>query len=74
MFNIDPYCKTTISQKASISLWSAMLFLIVSSNVMYRLTNSIGLKTLNLSGSPNIWGYILHSIVFALLVFGSMFL
>ena len=74
MFNIDPYCKTTVSQKACISLWSAMLFLLVSSKVMYTVTNSIGLGTLNLQGSPTIWGYILHTIVFALLVFGSMFM
>jgi hypothetical protein len=32
------------------------------------------LGTLNLQGSPTIWGYILHTIVFALLVFGSMFM
>ena len=67
-------CKTDVNQKIIISLWSAMIFLIISSNFMYSLTNSIGLKTLSSSGSPSNMGYIIHTIVFALLIFGSMFI
>jgi len=66
-------CKTDVNQKIIISLWSAMIFLIISSKFMYCLTNSIGLKTLT-AGSPSNIGYVIHTIVFALLIFGSMYI
>ena len=59
------------SQKWMISFWSALLFLLIASPFMYRLTNKItslvGFETSS-NGCPNIYGLILHTLVFALLV------
>jgi len=67
-------CKTDVYQKIIASLWAALLFLLISSKFMYSVTNSLGLKTMERSGCPSTLGYILHTIVFTLLVFGSMYL
>ena len=67
-------CKTDISQKLIITLWSAMIFLIVSSKFVYSLTNSFGLKTLSSSGLPSNMGYVIHTAVFAILIFISMYI
>jgi hypothetical protein len=50
-----------------------MIFLIISSKFMYCLTNRIGLKTLT-AGSPSNLGYVIHTVVFFLLIFGSMYI
>ena len=63
-----------LGQKFFASIIAALIFLLVSSQFMYNLTNKIGLKTLNYSDHPTTWGYILHSIVFGLIVFGTMFI
>ena len=69
--------KSEISEvtKISISLWSALLFLIISHKETYKLTNKLFSK-INLSlleGSEiTLVGYILHAIVFALVVRISM--
>ena len=63
-----------LAQKIFISVKVALLFLLISSSFMYKLTNKIGLKTLNSNGNPTTQGYILHTIVFGLLVFLSMYI
>jgi hypothetical protein len=70
----DNSCKTDASQKLIATIWTTLIFLLISSQFMYKITNSIGLQTLNKSGCPSVIGYILHSIVFAVLVFLSMYL
>ena len=63
-----------LAQKIFISVKVALLFLLISSSFMYKLTNKIGLKTLNSNGNPTTQGSILHTIVFGLLVFLSMYI
>lgn len=63
----------TISQKKEwiISFWSALVFLIISSPLLYKITNIVTYKIGFISstdGKPNIIGLILHTIVFLLLV------
>jgi hypothetical protein len=59
------------SDKWIVSLMSAILFVVISSPFMYRLTNSLteamGFVTSN-NGCPKIEGLVLHTVVFALLV------
>ena len=69
----DP-CKLDIAKKLIATIWTVLIFLLISSQFMYKITNSLGLKTLNKNNCPSIIGYILHSIVFGLLVFLSMYL
>uniref|UniRef100_A0A6C0D2B9 Uncharacterized protein n=1 Tax=viral metagenome TaxID=1070528 RepID=A0A6C0D2B9_9ZZZZ len=58
-------------QKWVIGLYCALLFLLIASPFMYRLTNRItemvGLET-SYNGCPNMYGLVLHAIVFLLLV------
>lgn len=65
--------KPDFAQKAIITLWTSLIFLVISSKFMYNLTSSWGLDTLQ-NGSPSIVGYLIHTVVFALLVFLSMYL
>lgn len=67
-------CKPDASQKLIATVWTTLIFLLISSQFMYKITDSIGLQTLNKNGCPSVVGYILHSIVFAVLVFLSMYL
>ena len=59
------------AQKWIVVLYCVILFLIIASPFMYRLTNSltelVGWET-SVNGCPNMGGYILHAIVFGLLV------
>jgi len=61
----------TERQKWMISIWSALLFLLISSPFMYNVTNSltstIGFLTSS-NGCPNIHGLVLHAVVFAILI------
>lgn len=70
----DNTCKTDNAQKIVVSLWATLIFILISSRFMYGITNSIGLKTLNKSGFPSAFGFILHAVVFAVLIYLSMFL
>jgi hypothetical protein len=58
-------------QKWIISLYCVILFLIIASPFMYKLTNSLttllGWET-SVDGCPNLAGLILHAVVFGLLV------
>ena len=73
MTSNDNSCKPDASQKLIATIWTTLIFLLISSQFMYKITNSIGLQTLK-SGFPSVFGYILHSIVFGILVFLSMYL
>jgi hypothetical protein len=59
-----------------ISLYSALLFVVIASPFMYGLVNSatslIGLEIASKSGCPNMVGLVLHSLVFLLIVRISM--
>lgn len=64
----------TISQKEKllISLLSGVLFLVVSSPIMYKLVNSLTMRVgidIETGGCPHLNGLILHSVVFVILVF-----
>lgn len=63
-----------LAQKIYITIKVALIFLLISSSFMYKLTNDIGLKTLDSSNHPTALGYILHTIVFGLIVFLSMYI
>lgn len=65
--------KDKISGKTKwvISLWSGLVFLIIASSIMYRITGSVfgifGLKIQN-NGCPNWIGLLIHSVVFIILI------
>lgn len=58
-------------QKWVISVWSALLFLIIASPLMFSITgelfSKLGLK-IQENGCPNFIGLFLHAIVFAILI------
>jgi hypothetical protein len=68
--------KLTDSKKWVISLYTALLFLLIASPFMFKLVNSItslaGVSIANYQGCPNMIGLVLHAIVFALLVRAMM--
>jgi len=58
-------------QKWIVGLYLALLFLLISSPFMYKITGSITHKlgwTTSTNGHPNASGLILHTVVFLLLV------
>jgi hypothetical protein len=66
--------KSAVTQKEKllISLLSGVLFLIVSSPIMYKLVNSITMRVgidIETAGCPHLNGLVLHSVVFVILVF-----
>lgn len=65
--------KPDLAQRLLITFWVLILFIIISSKFMYGITNSIGLNTL-LDNMPTFQGYIIHTLVFGLLVFLSTYL
>jgi len=60
--------------KAKISLFSALIFLIVASPFMYNVTSYVFGKSIANLGCPTMQGLFLHTIVFGLIVFGTMFI
>jgi len=66
-------CEDNLSewQKWVISLWMALIFIIIASPFTFQLTNAvfspIGLPTVNSNGMPTVSGLIIHAIVFGLL-------
>lgn len=62
---------STFNQKLMISVFSAVLFILVSLPATYNLTNSLGLNTYSM-GCPTYNGLILHTFVFFLLTYLSM--
>ena len=64
-------------KKWSISFYSGLLFFIIASPALFRIVNDLitrfgGVSILTPEGSPNIVGYLLHTIVFILIVRISM--
>lgn len=61
-----------------ITLLSVLIFVAVSLHFTYSLTNKIfsswAYPTIDDNGCPTTFGLVVHAIVFALLVFGSMFI
>lgn len=60
-----------------ISLFSAIAFLLIAAPFTYRFTGSIFSQlgvTIQKDGCPNIWGLIIHAILFALIVRIMMFI
>lgn len=59
------------TQKWVVSLYCLILFLLIASPFMYKLTNSltslVGWETSE-NGCPNLGGLVLHAIVFGLLI------
>ncbi len=66
----------TESQKWIVSLMSALAFLLIASPFMYKITggvtDAIGFST-STDGCPNVYGLVLHAIVFAVIVRLLMF-
>jgi len=64
-------------KKWAISLYSALLFFIIASPLLYGLVNQLttkvaGLSILDANGCPNMYGVVLHTLVFFLIVRLSM--
>lgn len=61
--------------KLLISLWSALLFIAIAAPFTFKLTgqlfSKLGLKT-QTGGCPNMWGLLIHTVVFAVLVWVMM--
>ena len=64
------------TKKWSISLYSAILFFLIASPMLFALVNSLtsksGISIINQNGCPNLVGMVLHSIVFLLIIRLSM--
>lgn len=64
------------TKKWSISLYSAILFFVIASPMLFALVNSLtsksGISIINQNGCPNLIGLVLHSIVFLLIIRLSM--
>jgi hypothetical protein len=61
-----------LSKKWMYVIGSAVLFLILVSPISFKLTNSLTSAVkweTSVSGCPNIWGVVLHTVIFALAVF-----
>lgn len=70
------YTPPTSSTKWLISLYSGILFLLIASPVAFKsvnyITSKLGLPILAFDGKPTTMGYLLHMIVFVLIVRLSM--
>lgn len=65
--------------KCVISVWSALVFLLIASPFMFRITDMIfsraGLPTAQIGSKgacPTLFGLLLHTVVFGLIVRGMM--
>jgi len=63
---------STLQEKATISLGSAILFGLVSLPATYRLTDRFIPGRLQLFGCPTAWGILVHSLIFGLISFLTM--
>ena len=70
--DIDTTREISEGQKWIISLWSSLLFMLLASPFMFKLTGKLfsnfNLTIIDNNGCPNYIGLVLHSIVFAILV------
>ena len=62
--------KLNTSQKVLITFWIILLYILISSKFMYLATNKV-LNTIK-NNSPTFLGYILHLILFAVIVYLSL--
>ena len=64
------------NQKWMITLWSAIVFILIANPFTFKLTNMltslVGLHTVDYKGCPTVFGFILHTVVFALIIRGMM--
>jgi hypothetical protein len=64
--------KITLAEKVSISLLSAVLFVVIGSPMLYKLMDSLttkyGVTIADSNGCPNIKGLAVHGVVFFLVV------
>lgn len=74
--DLKKYGVPTNSKKWLISLFSGVLFFIIASPMLFQivnyLTSKLGVSILDYQGKPNMIGYVLHTIVFILIVRLSM--
>jgi hypothetical protein len=64
-------------QKFVISLYAVIVYVLVTNQFTYRVTNYLGhisphLATLDSNGCPTVFGYVLHMVVFFTLVRAMM--
>ncbi len=66
---------STLNQKLLISGLAAVIFVIVSLSWTYKLTNTLlsGVSPTAVGGCPTTYGLFVHTLVFFLLVLGSMY-
>jgi hypothetical protein len=61
---------STTGDKISATIQTLVVFILVSLPSTYKLTNGIfGLELANLEGCPNITGILVHSVVFAVIIY-----
>lgn len=69
--------QVSLKQKLLISLFSAILFIIISMPIVYHFTNGIfetlDLHILGADGQPTVTGLVIHAIVFGLVILLSMY-
>jgi hypothetical protein len=59
--------------KLKISIFSAVIFLIIASPTMYTLTSSLFGQAIATNGCPTLTGLVLHAVVFGIIIYASMF-
>jgi len=61
----------TSNQKWTISLFSALIFILLSLPFVYQLTNQLlapmGIPTIDINGTPTLTGIIIHGVVYLLI-------
>lgn len=67
-----PGTKISLAEKVVISLMSAVLFIVISSPIVYKFVNALtskaGLVIASPDGCPNLKGLAVHGVVFFLVV------
>jgi len=61
-------CKLTNNKKWIYTLYTTIIFILVANPYTYKLTNYLIGKTSNIKGCPTTFGFVLHVIVFTLLL------
>jgi len=65
--------KPTIEEKLRISALSALIFLVVSSPLLYKIVSAVLGSWVATQGCPTLAGLLLHTVVCGAVVFGLMF-
>jgi hypothetical protein len=60
--------------KVRISIYSAIIFFVIASPFMYTVTGAVFGRAVATAGHPTFLGLLLHTIVYGLVAFGSMFI